>query len=163
MPNNIRDEIIDRLREAFESVKDNAPAVSGKPVQLVSVMERFTLPTALDVNTDLPAVSFGYGGSRLTDGAFTQEEENIFSVYVYPIVPELAGMDLLESASAMEETIRRIVHDLNAYQIAYDDDTVEGVSVGQVLAGEGKFTEYEFMEFRLDFRVAYQIPLETEL
>ena len=163
MPNNIRDEIIDRLREAFESVRDNTPAVSGKPVQLVSVMERFTLPTALDVNTDLPAVSFGYGGSRLVDGAFTQEEENIFSVYVYPIVPELAGMDLLESASAMEETVRRIVHDLNAYQIAYDDDTVIGVSVGQVLAGEGKFTEYEFMEFRLDFRVAYQIPLETEL
>ena len=95
MPNNIRDEIIDRLREAFESVRDNPPAVSGKPVQLVSVMERFTLPTALDVNTDLPAVSFGYGGSRLVDGAFTQEEENIFSVYVYPIVPELPGMDLL--------------------------------------------------------------------
>ena len=163
MPNNIRDEIIDRLREAFESVRDNTPSVSGKPVQLVSVMERFTLPTALDVNTDLPAVSFGYGGSRLVDGAFTQEEENIFSVYVYPIVPELPGMDLLESASAMEETVRRIVHDLNAYQITYDDDTVNGVSVGQVLAGEGKFTEYEFMEFRLDFRVAYQIPLETEL
>ena len=163
MPNNIRDEIIDRLREAFESVRDNAPAVSGKPVQLVSVMERFTLPTALDVNTDLPAVSFGYGGSRLVDGAFTQEEENIFSVYVYPIVSELPGMDLLESASAMEETVRRIVHDLNAYQIAYEDDTVIGVSVGQVLAGEGKFTEYEFMEFRLDFRVAYQIPLETEI
>ena len=119
MPNNIRDEIIDRLREAFESARDNPPAVSGKPVQLVSVMERFTLPTDLDVNdADLPAVSFGYGGSRLVDGAFTQEEENIFSVYVYPIVPELAGMDLLESASAMEETVRRIVHDLNAYQIA---------------------------------------------
>ena len=162
MPNNIRDEIIDRLREAFESVRDNTPSVSGKPVQLVSVMERFTLPTDLG-DADLPAVSFGYGGSRLVDGAFTQEEENIFSVYVYPIVPELAGMDLLESASAMEETIRRIVHDLNAYQIAYDDDTVNGVSVGQVLAGEGKFTEYEFMEFRLDFRVAYQIPLETEI
>ena len=92
-------------------------------MQLVSVMERFTLPTDLG-DADLPAVSFGYGGSRLVDGAFTQEEENIFSVYVYPIVPELAGMDLLESASAMEETIRRIVHDLNAYQIAYDDDTV---------------------------------------
>ena len=163
MPNNIRDEIIDSLHKAFESVRDNPPAVSGKPVQLVSVMERFTLPTALDVNTDLPAVSFGYGGSRLVDGAFTQEEENIFSVYVYPIVSELPGMDLLESASAMEETVRRIVHDLNAYQIAYDDDIVNGVSVGQVLAGEGKFTEYEFMEFRLDFRVAYQIPLETEL
>ena len=25
---------------------------------------------------------------------------------------------------------------------------MNGVSVGQVLAGEGKFTEYEFMEFR---------------
>ena len=49
MPNNIRDEIIDRLREAFESARDNPPAVSGKPVQLVSVMERFTLPTDLDV------------------------------------------------------------------------------------------------------------------
>ena len=171
MPNNIRDEIIDRLREAFEFVRDNTPAVSEKPVQLVSVMERFTLPTALDVNTDLPAVSFGYGGSRLVDGAFTQEEENIFSVYVYPIVPILpefediedTGVALLLSASAMEETVRRIVHDLNAYQIAYEDDIVIGVSVGQVLAGEGKFTEYEFMEFRLDFRVAYQIPLETEI
>ena len=169
MPNNIRDEIIDRLREAFESVRDNAPAVSGKPVQLVSVMERFTLPTDLG-DADLPAVSFGYGGSRLVDGAFTQEEENIFSVYVYPIVPilpefEAGYMDvaLLLSASAMEETVRRIVHDLNAYQIAYEDDIVIGVSVGQVLAGEGKFTEYEFMEFRLDFRVAYQIPLETEI
>ena len=222
MPNNIRDEIIDRLREAFESVRDNTPAVSGKPVQLVSVMERFTLPTDLG-DADLPAVSFGYGGSRLVDGAFTQEEENIFSVYVYPITTVIRfgvwnalvtygagdrvtgsdnrvytsktnnntgnnpvtdtmetnweyyaeridggrgggiGDDLMLSASAMEETVRRIVHDLNAYQIAYDDDTVEGVSVGQVLAGEGKFTEYEFMEFRLDFRVAYQIPLETEI
>ena len=100
MPNNIRDEIIDRLREAFESVKDNTPAVSGKPVQLVSVMERFTLPTDLG-DADLPAVSFGYGGSRLTDGAFTQEEENIFSVYVYPIttVTRIGGHGiLLESA-----------------------------------------------------------------
>ena len=96
MPNNIRDEIIDRLREAFESARDNPPAVSGKPVQLVSVMERFTLPTALDVNTDLPAVSFGYGGSRLVDGAFTQEEENIFSVYVYPIVPILPEFEDME-------------------------------------------------------------------
>ena len=54
MPNNIRDEIIDRLREAFESVKDNTPAVSGKPVQLVSVMERFTLPTDLGDADCLP-------------------------------------------------------------------------------------------------------------
>ena len=94
------------------------------------------------------------------DGAFTQEEQNIFSIYVYPILPELPGMNLLESASAMEETVRLIVQDLNAYTIMYEDDSVLGVSVGQALAGEGKFTEYEFMEFRIDFRVAYAIPLD---
>ena len=158
---DLRTEIIDRLREAFEIVRDTPPAVSGKPVQIVSVLERFTLPTNLDA-ADLPAVSFGYGGSRLVDGAFTQEEQNIFSIYVYPILPELPGMNLLESASAMEETVRLIVQDLNAYTIMYEDDSVLGVSVGQALAGEGKFTEYEFMEFRIDFRVrkAYAIPLD---
>ena len=160
MPNNLRDEIIDVLHTAFETVRDNPPADSRKPVQLVSVMERFTLPTDLD-DKDLPAVSFGYGGSRLIDGAFTQEEQNIFSVYVYPIVPELPGMDLLASASAMEETIRLIVRDLNGYTITYEEDQVLAVSVGQALAGEGKFTEYEFMEFRIDFQVAYTIPLDT--
>ena len=157
---DLRTEIIDRLREAFEIVRDTPPATSGKPVQIVSVLERFTLPTDLD-DADLPAVSFGYGGSRLVDGAFTQEEQNIFSIYVYPIVPELPGMDLLESASAMEETVRLIAHDLNAYSIAYEDDYVLRVSVGQALAGEGKFTKYEFMEFRIDFQVAYTIPLDA--
>ena len=187
MANNIRDEIIDRLWEAFRCITEDPsdstmalgndkPLDTDKPLTFKSLLANFTLPTDLD-DPDLPAVSFGYGGSRLVGGAFTQEEENIFSVYVYPIVPILEnvrkvddmgnsirdGIQLLESASAMEETVRRIVYDLNAYQIAYDDDIVIGVSVGQVLAGEGKFTEYEFMEFRLDFRVAYQIPLETEL
>ena len=157
---DLRTEIIDRLRGAFEIVRDTPPAISGKPLQIKSVLERFTLPTDLG-DADLPAVSFGYGGSRLVGGAFTQEEQNIFSIYVYPIVPELTGMDLLESASTMEETIRLIVHDLNAYTIVYEDDAVLGVSVGQALAGEGKFTKYEFMEFRIDFQVAYTIPLDA--
>ena len=170
MPNNIRDAIIETLHAAFEDVRDNPPADSGKPVQLVSVLERFTLPTQVE-DHEMPAVSFGYGGSRLVDGAFTQEESNIFSMYVYPIVPILPefetlqgkGDALLKSASAMEETVRLIVHDLRAYQITSDDgcDQVSGVSIGQVLAGEGKFTEYEFMEFRIDFRVEYNIPSDA--
>ena len=177
---NLRDAIIDRLWESFYSItKDphdpDKSLDTTKPVMLESLLARFTLPT--DLKDALPAVSFGYGGSRLVDGGFTQEERNIFSVYVYPIVPiledilpltdteydEKSGTALLKSASAMEETIRLITHDLNAYTITSDDgcNYVEGVSVGQVLTGEGKFTEYEFMEFRIDFQVAYTIPLDA--
>ena len=174
MPNNLRDEIIDVLHNAFDSITEDPdntskPLDTSKPVAIKSLLERFTLPTDTKAH-ERPAVSFGYGGSRLVDGAFTQEEQNIFSVYVYPIVPILPefegseaekGDALLKSASAMEETVRLIVRDLNGYTITYEDDQVLAVSVGQVLAGEGKFTEYEFMEFRLDFQVAYTIPLDT--
>ena len=157
---DIRTEIINSVRESFEDIKQNSPAVSGKPVQIVSLLDRFTLPTALE-DTDLPAVSFGYGDSRRLQGAFTQEEIHIFSVHVYPVVPELPGMDLLESASAMEEAIRLIAHDLNAYGIVYDQDEVISVGIGQIFTRPQEFTKYEFMEFRIDFQVAYNIPLQT--
>ena len=156
---DIRTEIINTVRESFEYIKQNSPSVSTKPVQVVSLLDRFTLPTAI-ADADLPAVSFGYGDSRRLQGAFTQEEIHIFSVHVYPIVPELPGMDLLESASAMEEAIRLIAHDLNAYEIVYDQDEVISVGIGQIFTRPQEFTKYEFMEFRIDFQVAYNIPLQ---
>ena len=168
---DLRRTIINTLIDAFYEVRDNPPAVTNKPVQLQSVFPQFTTPVDV-TDADLPAVSFDYGGSRRIEGAFTQEEVNIFSVYVYPITTLISGIgdgtadgigdDLMESASAVEETIRLIVQDLNGYQIEHDDDYVSGVSVGQVEAGRDEATKYIFMEVRIDFRVNYQIPIETD-
>lgn len=171
---DLRREIINTLIDAFNEVRDNAPAVTNKPVQLKTVMPQFTMPIDLKDNPDwLPAISFDYGGSRRIEGAFTQEEVNIFSVYVYPITTIISGIgdgnadgigdDLMESASAVEETVRLIVQDLNAYQISYESDYVDGVSVGQVDSGIDRLTKYIFMEIRIDFRCKYHIPLETDI
>ena len=94
MPNNIRDEIIDRLREAFESVRDNPPAVSGKPVQLVSVMERFTLPTDLGDAGSARCVVWIW---RFTTGRrriHTRRRKHLFGVRVSDCV-RVAGHGLI--------------------------------------------------------------------
>ena len=152
---NIRDEIIDALTESFYKVRDSPPSVTNKPVQLQSVFPHFTTPVDVTDN-DLPAVSFRYGDSRRLQGDFTQEEVNVFSVHVYPLLQALPGMDLLKSASAIEETIRLIIFDLNAYQIEYEGDYVLSASVGPIFT-RPEPTAYKFMECRLDFQVAYMI------
>ena len=174
---DLRREIINTLINAFVNVRDNPARASRKnPCGLAVSYPNSQCPIDLKDKPDwLPAVSFEYGGSRRIEGAFTQEETNIFSVYVYPVITTIAGIggsiegfdpnfvgdDLMEAASAVEETIRLIAQDLNAYQIEFENDYVDGVSVGQVEAGRDAPTQYIFMEARIDFRVNYEIPLET--
>jgi len=169
---DLRRTIINRVINAFYEVRDNPPSVTNKPVQLKSIRPQFTLPAEVE-DRHLPTVSFNYGGGRLTDGAFTAEEVNIFSIYVFPIVTLIDGIgdgtadgigdDLMESASAVEETIRLIVQDLNAYEIENDGDYVSGVTVGEAEAGLDINTRFIFMEIRIDFRVHYQMARETDV
>ena len=158
---NIRSIIIERLRKAFETVRDNPPAVSGKPVQIKSIIDGFTAPTAIE-SEDLPSVSIEYfRRSRQTQSNNeTQVEGALLSMTVHAVVPELPNMNLLESASAMEETVRKIVMELNSPEIVGTDGRIEGVSVGSVRSGEGRFTAFEYLNIRIDFAGEYDFPAE---
>ena len=157
---NIRSIIIERLRKAFETVRDNPPAASGKPVQIKSIIDGFTAPTDLR-REDLPSVSIEYfRRSRQTQPDETQVEGTLLSMTIHAVVPELPNMNLLESASAMEETVRKIVRELNSPQIIGSDGRIAGVSVGSVRSGEGRFTAFEYLNIRIDFAGEYDFPGE---
>lgn len=167
----IRNEVLRRVCESIEELKEPTE-VSLKVIQIGLVKARFTEPSKPTIDK-LPIVSFGYGGSNSATGGFTNDDDDFFTVIVYATLSENINtsgniitkdedgeytedsISLIEVAARMHTAMQQIVSDLNVFTISSDDGRVDSVKLRQVLSGEGKFTKFEILAFRIEFRVSY--------
>lgn len=172
---SIRTEIIKAMFEKFIIAK-KPTADTQYPMQIETVADAWRDPVnVVDISPKItPFVSFGYGDTRPGQPGLTQEEIAIFSMFIYGVVQDadyVTAYDipswvvdtvsnpnerirLPRIADRMESLMEHIARELNAFQIATDNQVVQRVRLGQTRSAAGKFTSFEYMQFRFDFTIS---------
>ena len=151
---SIRRVIMDQFEILLNQAKSPVET-TGYPLQLAGVSPRWANPINIADEGATPFVSFGYGGTLPAPVGFADAIYKAFSLQVYGIVQEsdVDGEHLLQIADRMEALMEHFVAELETFPLTDEDDvqTVEKVELAETQSAGGKFTSFEYLQFRLEF------------
>ena len=133
-------------------------------MKLTDISDRYTRPRQIvtddgSIPTRTPFVSYGYGNTRPAEPGLIQSLSDVFSLYTYCIVHEddVAGENILLISDRMQSLMEAFAIEMNGFTIQTSDAVVEGVRLAEARTGGGKFTRFELLEFRFDFKISTKL------
>lgn len=136
------------LKDLFDDYKlDNDTIV----LATVSATTDFAVDPA---QRNLPAVSFGFGKNKATDGGTTEGESGRYALYVYAIVNKTEDKTLIERSGDMYSCVQQIVKSLRTLTFSTEDGYVDiqNVRILEMNTPEVKLSENDHMLFTIEVR-----------
>ena len=154
---NWRSRLINILEEYFNEYT----APGSEPIQLKTVAKSYSMAIK-PKDENLPAVSFGFGNNRGTEGGATESDTGIFQIYIYAEINRGNTGDkekdnIIVRSGNMYECVERVVKQLRTLTFDSENfDTENGyvdiqkVRIADMRSPETKLSEKDFQLYTIN-------------